>query len=67
MRPAHPDHASEQAYIEAAHLADEAARARALRAPELAPDKHAARMARERLLDRFREPVDVEAICFGLR
>src|SRR4051794_15097493 len=65
MKATHPDHAAEQAYIERVYQADEAARARAERMPELAPDKHAARSARERLLERFQDPIDLEALCFG--
>jgi len=61
----HPEHAREQAYIEEAHRADERARARAERRAVAAGDKHAARTARQKMLQRFKEPVDLEALCFG--
>ncbi|MEN3284722.1 MAG: hypothetical protein V7607_5862 [Solirubrobacteraceae bacterium] len=68
MTPAaagHPEHALEQAYIENVHRADEQARARVQRSPELAGDKFAARTAREKMLERLKEPVDLDALCFG--
>src|SRR3954447_24067182 len=62
---AHPEHAHEQAYIERVHHAAEQSRARAERRPELTGDKYAARTAREQMLERLREPVDLDALCFG--
>ncbi len=61
----HPEHALEQAYIEKVHGAAEQARVRAERSPESAGDKFAARTAREQVLERFKEPIDLEALCFG--
>ena len=68
MRPrvaVHPDHAAEQAYIERVHRADEHARSRAEHSPDAMADKHAARSAREQMLERLSEPVDLDALCFG--
>ena len=61
----HPDHAAEQAFIERVHSAEERSRERAARAPEMAPDKYSARIARERLLQRLSEDIDTDALCFG--
>src|SRR3954454_12274956 len=62
---AHPEQALEQTYIERDHRAAEHSRARAARQPEAAGDKHAARSAREHILERFKEPLDLDALCFG--
>jgi DNA helicase IV len=61
----HPEHELEQAYIENVHRADEQARARVERRPEVAGDKFAARTARQKMLERLKEPVDLDALCFG--
>src|SRR4051794_25590142 len=62
---AHPEHALEQAYIERVHHAAEQSRARAAKQPELAGDRYAARTARQHMLERFKEPLDLDALCFG--
>src|SRR5688572_25994267 len=62
---AHPEHALEQAYIERAHDVELQLRARAERQAEGAPDKHTARSMRQQMLERFSEPLDLEALCFG--
>jgi DNA helicase IV len=62
---AHPEHAHEQAFVEKVHLAEQQSRARAEQGPEFAGDKFAARNARDRMLERFREPIDLDALCFG--
>ena len=61
----HPEHELEQAYIEKVHRADEQARARLERRPEVAGDKFAARTARQKMLERLKDPVDLDALCFG--
>lgn len=61
----HPEHALEQAYIERVNRAAEDARARDARAPEAAADPFAARNAREQMLARLKEPIDLDALCFG--
>ena len=61
----HPEHALEQAYIEKVHVAVEQARAHADRTAEAAGDKFAARSVREHMLERLKEPVDLDALCFG--
>ena len=61
----HPEHASEQAYIERVHRAEERSREHAARAPNAAADKYAARTARVHMLERLEEPIDPEALCFG--
>jgi DNA helicase IV len=47
------------------HHAAEETRDRAERAPDTAADRFAARSARQDMLERFREPVDLDALCFG--
>lgn len=61
----HPDHAGEQAYIERVHRAELASRERATRAAEMAPDKISARKQRERAMNRLKQMVDPEKLCFG--
>src|SRR3954451_13673550 len=61
----HPDHAAEQAYIELVHHAEQAARDRAKHSPEAGADRFAAREARRPMLERFRDPIDVDGLCFG--
>src|SRR4051812_649942 len=65
VQPAHPDHASEQAYVEAAHQALERRRERLDRAPAAAPDKATARSMRKQVMARLQDPVDLDSICFG--
>lgn len=64
-QPAHPDHASEQAYIEAAYRALEKRRGQLDRSPAAAPDKVTARAMRKQVMARLQEPVDLDSICFG--
>ena len=47
------------------HRAEEHARARAERSPELAGDKFAARTARQHMLERLKEPIELDSLCFG--
>src|SRR4051794_31060974 len=61
----HPDHAAEQAYIELVHRAEQDSRDRARRAPDAGADRFAAREARRQMLERFNEPIDADALCFG--
>src|SRR2546423_312624 len=61
----HPDHATEQAYIERVHEAAERSRERLEKLPESAGDRYSARKARERMLERLAEDIDPEALCFA--
>src|SRR4051812_41793788 len=61
----HPDHAIEQAYIENAYGAMQRRLARLKESPAAAPDKATARAMRKHVLARLKDPVDLEAICFG--
>jgi DNA helicase IV len=62
---AHPDLASEQAYIEKVKAAFSEQRARKRESPASGADKFAARKLREDALERLRDPVDPDALCFG--
>jgi hypothetical protein len=61
----HPEHAAEQAFIEKVHHAEELARVRAERSPEFAGDRYAARTARQQMLERLKEPIDLDALVIG--
>jgi DNA helicase IV len=62
---AHPDHASEQAYIEDVHRCEQLARDRKSRQAEAAPDKATARALHKQALQVLRNPTDLDALCFG--
>jgi hypothetical protein len=61
----HPEHASEQAYLEKIQQAESSARQRLERSAELAPDKASARAMKQKALARLKDPVDLDALCFG--
>lgn len=65
MAVRHPDHASEQRYIEEAKDAQDARRSRLADGASAAADKFTARKMREHALKRLAEDIDPETLCFG--